>query len=247
MPQVFLLHGLGADHRAFQRFERFLPEAWDIHAIDLLGHGDAPKPEHGYALEDHADYVAEVIAEVDGLATAQEVPAGPPVVVGHSYGAATAVVLAANYPNLVRSLVLLDPVLRLDAPVNQSAGNATGQMMRARREGTLDEVVPRLFAREGSALRSWIIDTWQQMAVGVIDELDGSWPDYAAGVTCPVTIVHGDRELGGSGTSTDGLFPQAKLVRVAGAGHYLHATHVREVAAAVIEAVAATTSHEATT
>ena len=241
--QVLLLHGLGADRRAFQRFERFLPDAWDTHAVDLLGHGDAPKPAHGYSLGDHANYIADVIAELHGLSSPAEAITDPPVVVGHSYGAATAVVLAASYPNLVRALVLLDPVLRLDHPVNGADETATGQMLRARREGTLDEVVPRLFSREGSALRAWIIETWQRMAVGVIDELDGSWAEHAQDVECPVTIVHGDRELGGGGTSADGLFPQGRLVRIEGAGHYLHATHVREVSAAVIAAVDAAWSH----
>lgn len=236
-PDVYLLHGLGADHRAFQRFLRFLPESWTVHAVDLLGHGDAPHPEHGYSLEDHATYIASLIVAEYGAAGPDAVLANPPVLVGHSYGAATSVVLAALYPGLVRGIVLLDPVVRLDAPVTPTSETATAQMIRARREGTLAEVVPVLFPREGAALRGWIIETWERMAVGVVDELDGSWPEYVDGVECPVVIVHGDAELGGGGTSTDGLFHHQTMVRIEGAGHYVHATHVRETSAAVIDAV----------
>ncbi|MPY75098.1 MAG: alpha/beta fold hydrolase [Alphaproteobacteria bacterium] len=41
----------------------------------------------------------------------QEGPAGPVHVAGHSYGGAVAVRLALNYPELVKSLFLIEPVL----------------------------------------------------------------------------------------------------------------------------------------
>lgn len=223
MPRVYLLHGLGADRRAFQRFERLLPDTWDVTAIDLLGHGDAPKPDHGYALDDHARYVASVIE-----------PSAPVVLVGHSYGAATSVAVAATRPEMVAGIVLLDPIVHFSAG---DANSPTAQMIRARRDGTLAQVVPELFPLSSPALQHWTIDTWQRMHVGVVDEIDNAWTRFADRVTCPVAIIHGELGLGGGGDVAADWFDEPEVVEITGAGHYLHATHAREVAAAVAAAV----------
>jgi pimeloyl-ACP methyl ester carboxylesterase len=250
--RLVLLHGLGADHRAFQRFERLLPEEWDVRALDLLGHGDAPKPDQGYSLDAHAEHIAGRLAELWPDTTDN-----PPVLAGHSYGAATGVGVASRHPQLVRALVLLDPIVRLGSragadPLTSShhpgreragvaddheLGSATEQMFRARREGTMAETVERLYSRESPALKRWIVDTWQAMAVGVLDEFDGDWMRFAAHVTCPVTIIHGELERGGGGDLSADWFDEPRVVPITGAGHYLHATHARDVARELVSAV----------
>lgn len=231
---LVLLHGLGADRRAFQRFERLLPADWDKRSLDLLGHGEAPKPEHGYSLDDHARYLARRLREL-------YVDAGraAPVVVGHSYGAASGVATAALFPELVRALVLLDPVVYEQLGATEQMHNRTEQMIRARREGTLEATVPRLFPDESPALQRYTIDTWQRMAHGVVDEIDHDWMRFAARVRQPVTIVHGDVDKGAGGPRSASHFPHARTVRVDGAGHWLHATHARQTADAVAAAAAA--------
>ncbi|MCW2925011.1 MAG: hypothetical protein JWM98_2415, partial [Thermoleophilia bacterium] len=220
MTTVRLLHGLGADRRAFQRFARLLPAEWDVAALDLLGHGDAPHPAHGYALDDGAAWIESQVAD-----------AAPVHLVGHSYGAATSVAVAARHPELVTSLVLLDPVVDLDPG---RAGSRTGEMIEARRAGTLEATVHELYPDASPALQAWTIQTWQRMALGVADELDPEWTRFADRVTCPVTIIHGEPEFGGSGDLSADWFDESRVVAITGAGHYLHATHAREVAAAVV-------------
>ncbi|WP_428348543.1 alpha/beta fold hydrolase [Mycolicibacterium sp.] len=102
--RVMAIHGLTGHGRRWQSlFERHLPDAATV-APDLLGHGrsswDAP-----WTIE----------ANVAALATVlDDVAAGPVVVVGHSFGGAIALSLAAARPDLVGSLVLLDPAVGLD-------------------------------------------------------------------------------------------------------------------------------------
>jgi len=257
--RVVLLHGLGADHRAFQRFERLLPDEWDLHLLDLLGHGDAPKPEHGYSLDEHGDYIASRLRERWSDAEVQ-----PPVLAGHSYGASTSVAVAARHPGIVRALALLDPILHLDAEdgadgradhltsphgagvavdtnVAGDLGTATQQMFAARRQGSMADTVDRLYRHESPALRRWITSTWETMHVGVLDEFDQGWTRFAEHVACPVTIIHGELERGGGGDLAVHWFDEPTVVPIAGAGHYLHASHAREVAAAVTAAVARAT------
>ncbi len=224
MTIVRLLHGLGADRRAFQRFERLLPVSWEPVSLDLLGHGDAPHPHAGYSLEEHAAYIAGVLD-----------PVAPVVLVGHSYGAATAVTVAARHAKSVRGIVLLDPITHLgDAAI----GERTEQMMLARREGTLPATVDRLFPEASSPLKAWTVETWEHMSLGVIDEFDPHWTRFADRVTCPVAIVHGQLELGGGGDLAADWFDEPRVVSIDGAGHYLHATHARETADAVRDCIA---------
>jgi lipase len=117
MTAARLLHGLGADRRAFQRFERLLPDTWKVTSLDLLGHGEAPHPDHGYSLDDHAAWIEGRI-ELDA----------PVLLIGHSYGAATATAVAARRPELVSAIVLLDPIVDLDASRD---GTKTGRMIEA--------------------------------------------------------------------------------------------------------------------
>ncbi|MCB0877953.1 MAG: alpha/beta hydrolase [Thermoleophilia bacterium] len=223
MPTVRLLHGLGADRRAFQRFERLLPVAWEPVSLDLLGHGAAPHPSTGYSLEEHAAYIAGVIEAI-----------APCVLVGHSYGAATAVAIAARHASSVRGIVLLDPITHMgDAAV----GSRTEQMMHARRVGTLRETVDRLFPEASEPLKAWTVETWEQMSVGVIDEFDPHWTRFADRVEVPVAIVHGQLELGGGGDLAADWFDEPRVTSIDGAGHYLHATHARETADAVRDSV----------
>jgi lipase len=103
-PEILAVHGLTGHGRRWQTLAtRHLPE-FAIAAPDLIGHGrsswaapwsiDANEGALGGLLDADAD--------------------GPVVVVGHSFGCAVALSLAAARPDLVAALVLLDPAVGLD-------------------------------------------------------------------------------------------------------------------------------------
>ncbi len=102
--QVLAIHGLtGHGNRWESMFSQHLPGTAAV-APDLLGHGrsswDAP-----WTIEAN-------LAALTALVEAEA--AGPVVVVGHSFGAAIALNLAATRPDLIAGLVLLDPAVGLD-------------------------------------------------------------------------------------------------------------------------------------
>lgn len=102
--QILAIHGLtGHGGRWETLSERELPEI-PMAAPDLLGHGRSPWS---------APWTIE--ANVAGLVGVLDSDAdGPVVVVGHSFGGAIALSLAASRPDLVGALVLLDPAVALD-------------------------------------------------------------------------------------------------------------------------------------
>ncbi|OBC14901.1 alpha/beta hydrolase [Mycobacterium sp. 852013-50091_SCH5140682] len=97
--EVLLIHGVTGHGQRWQTLASELPGV-PILAPDLLGHG-------------RSSWAAPwtLAANVEALAALLD---GPTLVVGHSFGGAVALTLAATYPDLVSGLVLLDPAVGLD-------------------------------------------------------------------------------------------------------------------------------------
>src|SRR5919199_5517853 len=96
---VVCLHGITAQHRAFNTAARYLGPSRGLVGVDLRGRGDSDKPESGYGLEAHASDVIRVLDHL-GLESA--------VLLGHSMGAFVALKTALASPERVRAIVLLD-------------------------------------------------------------------------------------------------------------------------------------------
>lgn len=133
--QILAIHGLTGHGRRWAIIADRLPE-FSIVAPDLLGHGrsswDAP-----WNIDANVEALAAVLrAETDD----------PVVVVGHSFGGAVALNLAATHPELVSSLVLLDPAIGLD-----------GQAMRQVADGMFasPDYPDRQQARDEKVHGSW--------------------------------------------------------------------------------------------
>lgn len=96
VTSVLLLHGITDTWRSFEPVLPHLPADWHVVSLTQRGHGgsDATQPDHRTR-----DFAADAAAfiEVRGMA--------PAIVVGHSMGAANAMRLAIDRPDLVRGLV----------------------------------------------------------------------------------------------------------------------------------------------
>ncbi len=93
------IHGITAQHRAFNALARHLGEEYELVGVDLRGRGDSDKPGSGYGLEAHAEDITRVLDHL-GLERA--------ALVGHSMGAFVALQAALSHPGRVKALVLLD-------------------------------------------------------------------------------------------------------------------------------------------
>lgn len=102
--RALLVHGLGSSGALMWRFGAALADAgWRADAVDLRGHGTAPRALD-YTL---AAYAADVVAaRPDGDGSWD-------LVIGHSLGGAASVLAAAEDPSWARRLVLVDPAIVL--------------------------------------------------------------------------------------------------------------------------------------
>ncbi|MFD5215858.1 alpha/beta fold hydrolase [Microbacterium sp. NPDC058345] len=102
--QVLLVHGLGSSAALMWRIGAAVAdEGWRATAVDLRGHGDAPRA---------LDYsVAAYGADV--AATRPEAGGAWDAVIGHSLGGASSVVAAASDAGWTKRLVLIDPAIHV--------------------------------------------------------------------------------------------------------------------------------------
>ncbi len=96
---VICIHGITANAFFFQSLADGLAMDYRVFAYDLRGRGDSDKPEDGYSVPIH---VADLAALIDELGLER------PIIIGHSLGALIALYFAAQYPDKLSKLVLLD-------------------------------------------------------------------------------------------------------------------------------------------
>jgi pimeloyl-ACP methyl ester carboxylesterase len=99
-PPIVLTHGVTDAGPCWMPVAETLAAEYDAIMVDARGHGRSDAPEGGYGPAEQADDLAGVIT-----ALALERPA----VLGHSMGAATALVLAGVCSDLPGAILLEDP------------------------------------------------------------------------------------------------------------------------------------------
>lgn len=102
--RALLVHGLGSNGALMWRYGAWLADAgWHATAVDLRGHGTAPRA---------LDYsIATYAADLSRTGTPSDAPWD--LVIAHSLGGAAATVASADAPAWTRRLVLVDPAIHL--------------------------------------------------------------------------------------------------------------------------------------
>jgi pimeloyl-ACP methyl ester carboxylesterase len=102
--RALLVHGLGSNGPLMWRYGVALADdGWRADAVDLRGHGTAPRT---------LDYTIAAYA-ADVLTTRPDAGGAWDLVVGHSLGGAASTAAAAADPTWTRRLVLIDPAIHL--------------------------------------------------------------------------------------------------------------------------------------
>ena len=236
VPVVFI-HGATDSWRSFEPVLPHLPDDIRAVAVTVRGHGDAPKPESGYSIEDLAG---------DVIALMEELGLGPAVLVGHSMGTMIAERIAIEASGRVLGLVLA-------GAFGQPQRNSPGLLELRAEFGDIQGPIARELAHEFQASTTAspidpeqlavFVDETQKVPARVWRGIFSTFPevDYAAELAAlgvPALIVQGERdelippEERGALT---GLLPGAHLVVYEGAGHALHWERPERFAADLVE------------
>lgn len=232
---VLIVHGLFGQGRNLGNIARKLAETRRVVTVDMRNHGESPQSDsHGYA--DMAGDLAETIAALGGRAD----------LVGHSMGGKAAMLLALTRPALLRKLVVMDI-----APV--SYGHSQNHLIEAMQRMDLTgltrraEADRRLAAEvEDRGLRAFLLQSLDLKAQppawrlnlpvlhAWMDRITG-WPEDAprGGFDGPALFLAGansDYVDAEGEQAIRALFPQARLVTLKNAGHWMHADAPEAVA-----------------
>ena len=97
---LLLLHGM-ADHAlVWSSLGDYLSSNYQVIAPDLRGHGESGKPATGYHFQ---DYISDLRALLNHLGWTQA------HILGHSWSAKIAAIWATQQPEVLKSLILVDP------------------------------------------------------------------------------------------------------------------------------------------
>ncbi|MCR2809585.1 MULTISPECIES: alpha/beta hydrolase [unclassified Microbacterium] len=216
--RALLIHGLGSNGALMWRFGVALADAgWRAHAVDLRGHGVAPRALD-YTI---AAYAADVGAtRPDGVSPWN-------LVVGHSLGGAAATVASAADPGWTRRLVLVDPAIHL-APADRDT-------VRESQERSFADPTPAAVRAEHPRWHEQDIElkavSAQQASRWAVEQTsvqNATWDvrDAASALTVPTHVIGSDPAVFSifTGQLAEQVLgnPMLSMSVVAGAGHSPH-------------------------
>ncbi len=227
---VLLLHGLAGHSGEWNATAGRLASDYHVVALDQRGHGDSERLPGDVSRQ---AFVADVAAVIDHLRL------GPAVLIGQSMGANTAMLVAAEHPELVRALVVAEG--SPDGPLEHDPQPAVAVLIeRWLAEWPVPfpdaEAAHAFFVDQGIEPMAW--------TAGLRRRGDGLWPAFDArvmvdciadlasrsywqqwrAIQCPTLIVFGERGHFSNehGAELAAQLPQAIHVTVPDGGHDVH-------------------------
>jgi pimeloyl-ACP methyl ester carboxylesterase len=233
--RALLVHGLGSNAPLMWRYGVALADAgWRADAVDLRGHGTAPRALD-YTL---AAYGAD-------LAVAHPDDGGSwDLVVGHSLGGAASALAAASDPAWTRRLILIDPAISLTdhdrdivrASQEESFSDPTVRAVRAGHPHWHEQDV-ELKALSAQQASRWAVE--QTSAQNPVWDVT----DAATALSVPTHVIASDPEVysifaGKPAESVIAENPRITMSVVSGAGHSPHRDKPDATVEALLEALA---------
>ena len=230
-PAIVLIHGAFGSRQDFAELGKRLDQRHRVIALDLRGHGDSSVPREGFAI---ADFTQDV------LAVCRDARVDRVILCGHSFAANIALTAAAQDPDLVAGVVMLDgAVLFPEQLLRQACGTLVpaleGPHWLEALRGYFGE---RMFvAFDSPDLRARILEDLgavpRHMPAPLMRDVFSH--DYSGEITaalCPLLFIHS--KIPADLKRLRELRPDALVASVIGSGHYSHMV-VPDQVSAVIE------------
>jgi branched-chain amino acid transport system permease protein len=191
---VLFVHGYSGSWRIWQGVMEGLPEDFEAIAVDLRGSGDSEKTEAGYTIAQMSEDVFQ-FADTMGLRDF--------TMVGHSMGGSITINFALEHPELLKSIIMVDPApadgLELPAGAKEQvlavlkSRNPEGiaqvlRMMAVAPDAELDRAAEEVLVEDAIKAGEAFLD--QAMASLEALQLGGRLSE----IDLPALMVHGDRD-----------------------------------------------------
>lgn len=232
---ALLVHGLGSSAALMWRLGDALAEAgWHATAVDLRGHGDAPRA---------LDYSVRAFG-ADLAATTPARGGTWDAVIGHSLGGAASTVAAASAADWTRQLVLIDPAIHV-------SGRDAAIVRRSQERAFADtrlEVVQQEHPHWHPQDQELKVDAVLRASAWAVEQTSAQNQPWdvrteAASLTTPTHVIAGDPAVysiftGDLAAEVLAANPRITMSVVEGAGHSLHRDRPEESIRQLLEALA---------
>lgn len=213
---VIVMHGWGASIETVASIVHALSGVCEVHALDLPGFGESEIPHSPWGVEDYSRFLGSFIDAID--------IEGQVTLIGHSNGGRVAIAMAADQPQRVARMILIDSAgIRPKrgftyyrkvgmAKVGKHAARGLGAPGRKLR----DLLVGRAASTDYAAADPRMRPTFVKL---VNSDLRESMPK----VKVPTLLIWGDQDSATplcDAKLMEQLIPDAGLVVFEGAGHY---------------------------
>jgi N-formylmaleamate deformylase len=227
-PPIVLAHGVTDAGPCWTPVAEVLAAEYDAIMVDARGHGRSDAPERGYGPAEQAEDLAGVITGLE---------LNRPAVLGHSMGAASALVLAGAHPDLPGAILLEDPPAwwteRIDSPEVTERRTAMKERAIALKQKPREDLIAGQRVEQpgwsDAELEPWA-DAKQRFSPNVLSVYNhdhGSnvdWQAVLGRITCPALLIVSDPERGGIVTPDNAialkaLVPHLEIAHISNAGH----------------------------
>ena len=254
-PVMIILHGLYGSSDNWITIAKQLQDHYTVLLPDLRNHGASPHT----ATHSYAGMVDDLVQLYKDTGTENA------YLIGHSMGGKVAMRFAAENPEMVNRLMVIDI-----APKNYLAGKSNFKHIRQHelilellenpdlsafqsrkelddyfcsriKEESVRHFLLKNIHRTHAGIFEWKINATilRDSFRNIVSEIDASWFEERIPITAyPVTFVRG---LNSEYVSDDDwllirkIYPEAKLVDFEGAGHWLHAEQPSKLVATILE------------
>lgn len=218
---LLLIHGLGSSTRDWEEQVPFFSDKYQVITIDLRGHGKTDKPKGPYSISMFAKDIAELLKSL--MLTSVNI-------VGISLGGTIGFQFAVDYPNMAKSIVIVNSGVEfkldsLKARYNFFVRKSIVKLIGMKKMGEV--LAPRLFIKpEQEELRKRLIIRWaendKKAYLSALKSLKGwSIKDRIHMIKCPTLVIGSDEDYTPTSIKKEytSLIPNAKLVEIKDARH----------------------------
>ncbi len=231
-PSIVLLHGITDSGRCWMPMAELLAKQYDVIMLDAVGHGRSGRVEGAYTYETLADHLGGMVEDL-GIEK--------PLLMGHSMGASTVAMLAAQRPDVPGAILLEDPGWRVTPPAPPPApslgrgrrGSPFSRWIGILQHKSLDDVVAHCRQSNPTWAEAELLpwaESKLQFDLSFFPAMRGtvsSYKDTVSRITCPMLLMSGDTERGGIVSRAVGENcremwqnkEQSRWIRIEEAGH----------------------------
>ncbi|MHA2009227.1 MAG: alpha/beta fold hydrolase [Promethearchaeota archaeon] len=234
---LLFVHGLGSSTRDWEENVPIFSKKYQVITVDIRGHGQTDKPKGPYTIKNFAKDIAGLLMSLEFSSVN---------ILGISLGGAIVLQLAIDYPELIKSLVIVNAAPNSgDRQLLEKIVSDRIELIKARgMRGIGESLAPVLFIKpEQEELRKKFVERWAEnnpeTYISALKSLQ-TWNvnnDQLQAIKCPTLVLASDQDYTPVSVKKELIkqIQNSHLVIIDDARHVLPLERPKEFNAAVMD------------